>query len=594
MSSDAQIKGTSLKRQLESTRQYASSQGLDLNEASFTDMGVSGFKGVNYTDGNLGRFKDAIVEKTIPSDCVLIVESLDRLSRQPATVALAQLIELLNLGVEIHTLFDRQVYTKNNINDTSMILTSIISMARAHEESLTKSKRSKSNWDLKRKNITSKILTRTCPQWLEPKQDRTGFKIIGSHAKTIRYIYDLYTSRGLGVFAITRELNKNITQYPSISKKVRTATTTGWHQSYVLKILKNPAVIGSFQPHIMKEGKRQAHGDVVKNYYPAVITQNQFDAAQSLLQTKRGAGGGRKGKAFTNPFTKMLKCGFCNGPIHLFNKGATKKGGHYLQCANAKTKKGCHCAAWNFKDFQLSFLTFFEESDLSAVVSNPKDKKKLDQLNQEKIAIEKRVQDAAHKLDILIDKSFSSLSKEMLAEKVNQISHDKAEDEKALKDVHMRIAELRAIKKPADLQKRLQKLKETVTSATPDGEEARQIIHQELSLTLHQIDLYTYYGNYRPISTTDELSQQLETFGRKNLEINKLLNKFSSVKGRDLYYQMNRFMVLKFKNGDIRITTPAIYKSILEKASLRGAKKKYAFANLKIAELKTALKGDLC
>jgi hypothetical protein len=45
-----------------------------------------------------------------------------------------------------------------------------------------------------------------------------------------------------------------------------------WHRSYILKILSNPATIGTMTPRFKRhEGVRKAAADPILNYYPAVI-----------------------------------------------------------------------------------------------------------------------------------------------------------------------------------------------------------------------------------------------------------------------------------------------------------------------------------
>ena len=61
MSTTAQLKGNSLKRQLERARRYADHNGLELvNDADLRDIGVSAFKGANIAGGALGRFLSAL------------------------------------------------------------------------------------------------------------------------------------------------------------------------------------------------------------------------------------------------------------------------------------------------------------------------------------------------------------------------------------------------------------------------------------------------------------------------------------------------------------------------------------------------------
>ena len=111
ISTPKQMHGSGISRQLENTRSYCERKNLELKE-DLRDVGLSGYKGHNVSRGQLGEFLDGIREGTIERSIVLIVESLDRLSRQNPLQAFTQFVEILNYGIELHTLSDQQVYTR--------------------------------------------------------------------------------------------------------------------------------------------------------------------------------------------------------------------------------------------------------------------------------------------------------------------------------------------------------------------------------------------------------------------------------------------------------------------------------------------------
>ena len=81
-STTEQLKGDSLRRQTQAARAYADTHGLDLDEAlTFRDLGVSAFKGKNVAEGALGAFLQAVDAGRVPPGSWLLVENLDRLSR---------------------------------------------------------------------------------------------------------------------------------------------------------------------------------------------------------------------------------------------------------------------------------------------------------------------------------------------------------------------------------------------------------------------------------------------------------------------------------------------------------------------------------
>ena len=259
MSTELQLKGDSLRRQTELSEQYALKHGLEIaRDFDLHDIGVSAFKGDNVNKGALGRFLEAIETGKVPRGSFLLVESLDRLSRQKINNSIAIFLQITQSGVNIVTLADDQVYRAGD-TDFQQLIYSIVIMARANEESAMKSARIAAAWKNKRDHIGDCIMTKWCPAWLQANDDRTGFNIIPDRVKIVRKIYDS-AAEGQGSSVITRLLNKE--GVAAFGK------SNGWLESYVTKILKNRATLGEYQPHTRIGGKRVASGPVVAKYYP--------------------------------------------------------------------------------------------------------------------------------------------------------------------------------------------------------------------------------------------------------------------------------------------------------------------------------------
>jgi Recombinase len=78
--------------------------------------------------------------------------------------------------------------------------------------------------------------------------------------------------KGIGTFTIVRRLNDE--RFPTFTSK------GGWQNSTVNKIFSSAAAIGTFQPNRMEGGKRTLDGDPISNYFPRIVTQPVFEAAQ--------------------------------------------------------------------------------------------------------------------------------------------------------------------------------------------------------------------------------------------------------------------------------------------------------------------------
>ncbi|EKN4667333.1 recombinase family protein [Vibrio parahaemolyticus] len=332
-STKGQIEGRSLQRQLETARKYAEENGLELQSLSFQDLGVSGFKGRNSEQGALSQFIEAVKEGTIPEGSWLLLESFDRMSRQPVEKSMRLLMELVELGIIVVTLMDKQVYRRGQLDMTKLII-SLVIMSRAHEESAAKSKRLADVWHAKQAVAHLKPLGTHLPAWLEYNEDKTQIQINYEKAVVVRYIFEL-SANGYGRSALIRKLNsQGIAPIGSRAKR--------WHLSYVTKLLNNTAVLGEYIPHVTdKLGQRVPTGEVIENYYPPIIEKDLWLRAKAAAQSRkiRGTGAIRRGHT-RNILSGMVSCE-CGSSMQFVNKGSSDKGGYYLVCSTARHGAGC-------------------------------------------------------------------------------------------------------------------------------------------------------------------------------------------------------------------------------------------------------------
>jgi DNA invertase Pin-like site-specific DNA recombinase len=183
MSTLSQLEGNSLARQMGACRAFATKHGLTLDEEfELKDLGRSAFTGDNVERGNLRDFMDAIKEGRIEKGSFLLVESLDRLSRQSPINHMTLFLQILNCEINIGTIHPEQIYTKESTTDIHLLF-SIFQMSRAHEESLVKSQRVAAAWDNKR--ARGGIITRRCVAWVTPNLNNTEFDLIDERVQII-------------------------------------------------------------------------------------------------------------------------------------------------------------------------------------------------------------------------------------------------------------------------------------------------------------------------------------------------------------------------------------------------------------------------
>ncbi len=110
-SSTTQAKGRSERRQDDETEAYCARKGHKIIE-TFVDRAVSAYTGENSDKGDLKAILDLTAAGKIKPGTHLVVESLDRISRQEMTAALSLFLNIINLRLAIDTTFDGQIYTK--------------------------------------------------------------------------------------------------------------------------------------------------------------------------------------------------------------------------------------------------------------------------------------------------------------------------------------------------------------------------------------------------------------------------------------------------------------------------------------------------
>ncbi|RUR30258.1 recombinase family protein [Vreelandella andesensis] len=350
-SSKAQASGDSLRRQTVGAQEFAKKHGLELVETGYSDLGVSGYRGENASEGALGEFIKAIDAGKIEKGSYLIVESLDRLSREKPNLALTHFLGIINKGVNIATLTDGQIYRENSETIAMELFGSLMVMSRAHEESKTKAERIKQVWKNKRDEAqkSKKPYTAMCPAWIKKTYDK--YELIEERARVIQEIFEM-SEKGSGASSITRHLNN--TETPTFGR------SDFWHTSYIKKILNNKSTYGAMQPKkgVWNENNNkyiyEEDGDPIEEFYPAAITKEKFYSAKS--KKLRPKTRGRSGERFSNLFKGIIKCGYCGSPVHYINKGSKPKGGTYLRCSMSRSGGKCDAISMPYLAAEESLL----------------------------------------------------------------------------------------------------------------------------------------------------------------------------------------------------------------------------------------------
>jgi DNA invertase Pin-like site-specific DNA recombinase len=336
-STPEQAKGDSKRRQTELAEAWAIRHGMELDtELTMQDLGVSAYRGDNSKRGALSLFRRAVEDGLVAQGSVLLVENLDRISRQAPWDALPIFQSIINEGVDIITLADEKRWSKEELRENPLrIMESLLVFIRANEESRTKSKRLAAVWSNKRRRASEgHISTARIPAWLEvvEKNGKREIKANAERSKVVKKIFK-WASEGLGQHAIAQRLNDE--GMPTFGG------SRFWQRSYIAKLLKSEAVVGTYTPAIMQhegEKKIREKQKPIAGYFPLVVSRTVFEKVQ--LATSEAPRGKARGGVVQNMLAGLAKCGMCGSTMTRVNKGP-KGGRPKLVCTKAKAGAGC-------------------------------------------------------------------------------------------------------------------------------------------------------------------------------------------------------------------------------------------------------------
>jgi DNA invertase Pin-like site-specific DNA recombinase len=307
-SSKQQSDGSSLARQLEMAQDVCTANGWQLVDLP-PDQGVSAYKvdagglmAANMHKGNLATFLERANAGDIKRGSVLIIEKLDRFSRNYYDVVFPVWLNLLQSGIEIFSCVSRTHYTLQIIRQNPMLAgMALIEMANANEYSSGMANRITKAFSMriaeaakgKRMNFGG-----WQPRWVDFNGDKgqAGEFSLNGHAATVRRIVGEYIG-GASMCGISKGL---------IRDKVANLRGGKWGQGTVRSILQSELLIGTME----------VKGVRLERYYPAVISNEQYAQLRARLADNRERkGGGAKSERIASLFRNRCKCSKCGGTI---------------------------------------------------------------------------------------------------------------------------------------------------------------------------------------------------------------------------------------------------------------------------------------
>lgn len=316
-SSDAQEGNDSIRRQTAAAKRFIDEHPeyeLTLDTTlNMTDAGVSAYRGANLKTGALGVFVNGVRDGHIEAGSWLLLESLDRFTRQPINLAATELLSLINWGIVVVTLHNNVIYREEDFEGQAglvNIIGALIAMQGHHQEQVTKGKRVMEAWKASYAKIAAggHVVTKITPFWLRVNANRDGFDTLQERVALVREIFER-NANGEGSTKIASDLTARKVPTPKQRSDV-------WHSSAIKKILTSDSVVGVFS---------NARGDRFEGYYPTIVSTELYQACRALRKQPSAAGKSIK----AHPLTGLIKHD-CGQTMRRVNKGIRSK--VKLQC----------------------------------------------------------------------------------------------------------------------------------------------------------------------------------------------------------------------------------------------------------------------
>ena len=453
-SSHQALKGRGLEGQSTDAEVWCQEQGLKLDTSlDLTDPGLSARYGEHAAHGCLGRFLALSQEGELGQKPILLVESIDRLSRQELIVAVQDVIfGLLRCGVNIHTLEDRQVYTFESVNsDIGKAIQLIAKIHAAAEYSKKLSRRFERSWDQSIAELEAGRLPRAnifCPSWARLNGDQV--ELIPEKVVIVKRVFEMAAIDGDQVVA--GRLNEELV--PTLIGKPQ------WTRDQVKNLLIDPKVWGAVvmnRQHNLSKKRRERRGERCANekmfpdLLPLVLTKAEVDqtlAARSA-RTHPNAGRGKRGTMWciASGLTRC-SCGALASVKSVKSRTKRDANGDLIILRYVKCRDLCGAKGYRLESLNAHLLTRLKMGQLQQLFAA--DAGKSIQIKAEQAAIDRlqvqrlQAQEAeANAARLFKDALKAGQVDPLFKEAVDEARLDSEAAGKALKDAQQRLAGLR-------------------------------------------------------------------------------------------------------------------------------------------------------
>jgi DNA invertase Pin-like site-specific DNA recombinase len=355
-STPEQRRGDSLRRQTEVTVKWCEKSGARLDTSlTFHDLGKSAYFGEHRKNPDrhaLAAFLKMVEDGKVPRGSYLVIESLDRLTREHVRAGLMLLLGLIEAGIRIVQLSPSEMLYDEGSDEMALMI-AIVELSRGHRESKRKSDVIGPVWRKKKAAAREgKIITRRLPAWVEVRDGRLA--LIPEKADTVRLLFRL-SAAGYGQQRIVAKMTRD---------GVPPLAGGAWEGSYVGKILRDRRALGDYQPR-GKGRKPDAHP--VPNYFPPVVSEAEFHAARAGAAQRKRAARGRIGDQ-VNVFAKMIHDARDGSAYYMTAR--VDRGNRYHVLSNLSSQGRAKCNSIPYLPFERAFLSLLREVDPGEVMGH--------------------------------------------------------------------------------------------------------------------------------------------------------------------------------------------------------------------------------
>jgi DNA invertase Pin-like site-specific DNA recombinase len=358
-----------LDRQADAFNGFCQRHGLIPNADPVVDRGLSAFHGRHRSKGALGTFIAAAEDGQIPLGSVLVVEDLDRFSRETASHAEELLLALFKQELALGIVRDDVVVDRARYDgDLGLRVMLLTRRDAAHDYSKKLSGRISDVWQRRQRdwveNRKPYLGKGSRPEWLTDNSAK--FVEIEEAVELVQRMFKLCAEENMGGTQIAEKLN---------AEGFKPARSDAYGPTRILRILHDRRVLGE---------KLWPDGSISHDYFPRIIDQALWDACQKAIDQRHDNKGRHgRGEVIANLFQGGTFCA-CGRALYL-QTARNRQGvvAYALLRCTGKRKHTCPQPAGDWKYDEEALLLAFMAQRWSKFFDRPTDNKQRRALDQQ-------------------------------------------------------------------------------------------------------------------------------------------------------------------------------------------------------------------